>query len=664
MSAKGDSSYHWRPKMKSLDHTDTQCRHNREVLRCKFCNPQLKVQGSAKIIVEHKFIPSSCERITELPMRTYNGRSRSFIHASDTENERQREENDHLKYMHGKTLQQNRVLLQEKSAANSEVRKLEKELDTAKQCVTAAQFIIKQLQHEKAEDVATISLSQAENKKLVAFLKQAEEINHTKNQQHLQEMKSVTEQNCHLKKELEDKERRSEDVIEQLNNVVANKDEWIEELGNKIKLQDCEVDVVRHVNDEYTVKIKDLQEQINCMQTEANQQKEKLEQMGVWKNKYDHVNIENEELVNKLSISKCSEKEWRNKVDHLDVANQQLKRSIDTYKQTIVELNEENEHDKTRFQKDINNYNIKFDLEREMFKSKFNKLERKLKDKMALIDHTEIAHKNLLDDLQKQSEDEQKQHDIERTKLANKIKELELQLKENIALTENAEVVHKTLLNGLQKQSEDEQKQHNIERTQLADKIKQLGLQLKDKMALTNETEIAHKFLLDSLQKQLEEERTKLADKIKELELQFKENIASTNDAEIKHKTLLDGLQKQLQDEQKQHDIERTKLADKIKELELQLKEKIVLQDDQKQNGIERTKFKKKIKELELQLKDKMALTDDAEIAHKYLLDNLQKQLEDEQKRNGIKRTELADKIKELEFKIKENGRESYNEKM
>ena len=407
MSAKGDMSCHLRSKIESLDDSNTQCRHNREVLRCKFCNPQLKVEGSAKIIVEHKFVPSSCERILEQPvMRMYDNRSRSII----IDNEKQREENDNLKYMHGRALRSNRVLLQERAASKSEVRKLEKELGTAKQCVSAAQFIINQLQQEKVQDVATISLSQAENKKLVEFLRQVEEINHTKNQQYLEEIQNVKDQYCHLKKEMVDKERQTEDQIEELNSVVANKDEWIGELGNKLKLQDCEVEVVRHVNNEYTVKIKDLQEQIHYMQTKADEQKEKLEQMSVWKTRHDQVSIENEDLINKLNVSKCSEEEWHNKVDDLDVAHQKLKRSLENYKQTIVELNEENEGDRARFQKDINNFNLKFDIERNMFKGKVNKLDRKLKDKMALIDQTEAAHKSLLEDLQKQMVDDQKYH--------------------------------------------------------------------------------------------------------------------------------------------------------------------------------------------------------------------------------------------------------------
>ena len=121
-------------------------------------------------------------------------------------------------------------------------------------------------------------------------------------------------------------------------------------------------------------------------------------------------------------------------MNDLDVAHQKLKRSLENYKQTIVELNEENEGDRARFQKDINNFNLKFDIERNMFKGKVTKLDRKLKDKMALIDQTEAAHKSFLEDLQKQIKDEKKHHDIERAQLADKIEQLEHQLKEKMAL--------------------------------------------------------------------------------------------------------------------------------------------------------------------------------------------------------------------------------------
>jgi len=132
----------------------------------------------------------------------------------------------------------------------------------------------------------------------------------------------------------------------------------------------------------------------------------------------------------------------------------------------------------------------------------------------------------------------------------------------------------------LQKQMEDDQKQHGIERTKLADKIKELEFQLKEKMDLTDDSEIANKTPLDDLQKQMEDaqkqndiERTKLEKKIKELALQLKLKTKMAEGAEIMNKSIVNGLKKRMENGKKQHDIKNTQLEDKIKELDIKLKE-------------------------------------------------------------------------------------------
>ena len=670
--AKGDRNFQMSTTIGGFDVSNTQCRHNRTVLRCRFCNPRLEAQKSANIVVEHKFIPSRGS-VVQPASRVYNGSSRMIQMKMD--NDKQCEENNHLKYVNGKAMDCTKFLLQERAASNYETQKLQKELGLANQCVTAAQFIIKQLQQENVQDIVKISVEQAEKEKLAVLLKQVEDINQTENRKHMKKIESITKQNCCLQKELE----KADNEILELKSTVATKDEWIGELANKIKLQDCEVEVVRQVNDEFTLKIKDLQDQIHCTEMESEKQKQKLEMMGDLKIKYDRVSVKNEELVNKLRVSRCLEKEWRKKVEDLDAVNHQLRNSIGNYKQTIVELNQENESDKAYFRKEINNFN-QHGVERKQLADKIKELEIELKEKIDLIDNTEIASKSTMDGLQKQIEDDQKQHGVERKQLADKIKELEIELKEKIDLIDNTEIASKSTMDGLQKQIEDDQKQHGVERKQLAEKIKELEIELKENIDLIDNTEITSKSTMDGLQKQIEDdqkqhgvERKQLADKIKELEIELKENIDLIDNTEITSKSTMDGLQKQIEDDQKQHGVERKQLAEKIKELEIELKENIDLidnteitskstmdglqkqiEDDQKQHGVERKQLADKIKELEIELKENIDLIDNTEITSKSTMDGLQKQIEDDQKQHGVERKQLADKIMELEIELKE----------
>ena len=453
--------------------SNTRCRHDKPVWKCNLCNRHLNTQHIAS---EHKIIPSrgsmSNIRSSHQNNAYMDGGHIRFVQMK-MDKDKKSEENSHLKYTNEKAVECTKILLKERITSNLEMQKVQKELSMANQCITAAKFIIKKLQEEKQQVEAKVDECHDTKEKLAILvnkLKKARKIE-------AEEMENVKSKNLSFRKEMEVKEERLEEKILELKSSEASKEEWLGEMTNKIRLQDCEMDVVRQVNDEYSQKIADLQHHVQCTEGENDNLTQKLECFTGLKSNFEKMSIENEDLVNKLSVSTCSEMEWRKKVFELEAENQKLKISTENYKQTIVELNKENELDRDKFEKLTDSSNQQRNIKCEQFADKIKNLEAQLQKKVDLVIKSDSKEKTTLAELQKQMEIGQKHHNIERKQFADKIKNLEAQLQEKVDLVNKFKSNEKSPLGHSQKQLEDD-----LERSLFTDKIKELKFQLQESL--------------------------------------------------------------------------------------------------------------------------------------------------------------------------------------
>ena len=416
---------------------------------------------------------------------------------------------------------------------------------------------LKILLEEKNKELEEIKINQNENIKTCEDLTEClnEAGNQIKNKEMIiEELKNKIEINNkeindlnniinELKEEEEKEKNNYENIIQELKDNINNLNNKINELNNKLNLNEKEINALNNEKisqlkskENYEKRINQLKEQINKLKEETEKEKNNYENIiQELKDNINNLNNKINELNNKLNLNEKEINALNNeKISQLK-SKENYEKRINQLKEQINKLKEENNPNKIREKT----------LELDNLNKKINKLQEE-NDKL----------KNKLDIITKEQKVQPKNSDLinENNILKNQIKLLEKNY-DNISL-KNKELLQQINQNHNQRnrpysESKDVKELNNLkqENKRLNEKIISLEKHKKGEDKLKNE--IKNK---DKTHEEFETEFHQIIqdndEKIKEIK-NLKKQIDNLNRENTRNKNTIDNLRKEITDKNK-----------------------------------------------------------------------------------------------------------------
>ena len=414
---------------------------------------------------------------------------------------------------------------------------------------------LKILLEEKNKELEEIKINQNENIKTCEDLTEClnEAGNQIKNKEMIiEELKNKIEINNkeindlnniinELKEEEEKEKNNYENIIQELKDNINNLNNKINELNNKLNINEKEINALNNEKtsqlkskENYEKRINQLKEQINKLKEETEKEKNNYENIiQELKDNINNLNNKINELNNKLNINEKEINALNNEKTSQLKSKENYEKRINQLKEQINKLKEENNPNKIREKT----------LELDNLNKKINKLQEE-NDKL----------KNKLDIITKEQKVQPKNSDLinENNILKNQIKLLEKNY-DNISLKnkELLQQINQNQRNRPYSESKDVKELNNLkqENKRLNEKIISLEKHKKGEDKLKNE--IKNK---DKTHEEFETEFHQIIqdndEKIKEIK-NLKKQIDNLNRENTRNKNTIDNLRKEITDKNK-----------------------------------------------------------------------------------------------------------------